>query len=142
MQQTLYSQPSNIKGLDGSYEKKKDISVFPRNFYSRHPFAPSVSYFVQPRDTRIHYTYDPDPYAGKERHTHVPVHSRFGYDRFFNEYGAGPQSRGYIEPPECSCNEAPPDTAPARFYSDFHLSQNPTEFRSNLYAGNLHTSRF
>ncbi len=138
----IYSEPSDIKTLDLSYEKLKDVSTFPRNFYDRFPYSSSISYFYQPRDLRTLYTYDPDPAVKKERFTHVPVHSRYGYDRFFNEYGVGPQSRGYIEPFECSCNEAPPNEAPERFYSSFYLNGNPTEFRALMHEGKTCISRF
>lgn len=93
-----------------------EVSVFPRNFYSKRPVASSVSAVISPRDKMTHYTYSHEPLDGKERSIHTLRYSVFGYDRFHNEYGLGSQTRGYIEPLECSICDIPRDMAPKRFY--------------------------
>ena len=68
----------------------------------------------------------------KERFRHTPTASRFGYDRFYNEYGVGEQAFGYIEANEChSCGkDTPADMAPKRFYDAYHIeAQGRSEFR-------------
>lgn len=114
-------------------------SVYPRNIYARNPLSnksPSLQGF---RDTTLLYTYVPDPMqepgelACKERSEHVPLSSRFGYNRFpeTTEYGTGHQSRGYIEPIECHqcANDTPNKMAPQRFYTEYHMRSTPTELR-------------
>lgn len=127
-----YSVPGSLCYLDLSLDLPEDTSVFPRNLYKKNPFAYSPSYNIIPRDTKHLYTYSPNGYCPKEQNFfHTATSSRFGYDRFPNEYGLGTQSRGYIEPPGCSsCSmlDIPRDMAPERFYSDFHLFNTPTEF--------------
>jgi hypothetical protein len=77
------------------------------------------------------YTYSPDPEDHKERSTQTERASRFGYDRFPNEYGTGQWSRGYIEPEEChACaSDTPKNMAPQKFYNAYNLEGTPTEGR-------------
>ena len=129
-----YSVPESTKGLDLLYECQENSTVFPRNIYEKSPFGYSASYLIAPRDKDLLYTYSPDPSNLKERSTHTLTPSRFGYDRFVNEYGLGVQTRGYIEPSECNiCSQdIPRDTAPQRFYTDFYLKQSHSEFEKTL----------
>jgi len=128
-----FSIPRSTDSLNQRHQHSFESSVFPRNIYTHHPFGGSVSYAIHPRDKSIHYTYSPNPEDGKERSEHTEWFSRFGYDRFHNEYGVGAQSRGYIEPPECdSYIDIPSNMAPERFYTYEHLKGNPTEFKKAL----------
>lgn len=129
-----YSVPNSKKGLDLSFELPQNTSVFPRNIYKREPFGSSISLLISPRDKEYLYTYSPDPRDRKERSKHTLTASRFGYDRFYNEYGVGSQSRGYIEPNDClTCSPDTPDNvAPNRFYTAYHLENTPTELRKRL----------
>lgn len=108
-----YSVPNATKALDMSWTWPEDASEFPKNIYNKEPFAGSIDYWHSPRDPTWLYTYSPDPEDGKDRINHPPTQSRFGYDRFLNEYGVGEQSRGYVEPPECHlCSDTPTGVAP------------------------------
>ena len=122
---------SSSDSLDLSFDTINNASVFPRKIYEKSPFAYNPSLLVIPRDINYLYTYSPDPLDRKERSTQTPTASRFGYDRFYNEYGLGIQSRGYIEPAECGrcASDTPKNMAPQRFYTSYHLENTPTEFR-------------
>lgn len=142
-----YSVPNATKSLDLSFTYPQYASEFPKNIYNKEPFAGSIDYWHSPRDPNWLYTYAPSPYdAGpyptqnpsafsqnlkfKDRYSHPETQSRFGYDRFLNEYGVGEQSRGYVEPPECHlCGDTPKDVAPLRFYDPYHLFAVTSEFR-------------
>ncbi len=123
--------------LDNSAIEQKNAGVFPRQLYKKEPFAYSPSYLIVPRDVNYHYTYSPEPNPQipgdkpKERSSHTERSSRFGYDRYPNEWILGQFTRGYVEPPECHyCQpDIPKNMAPKRFYTDYHLLNNPTEFR-------------
>jgi len=125
-----YSVPHATKAMDKSWEWPEDSGEFPKNIYNKEPFAGSIDYWHSPRDPTWLYTYSPDPEDCKDRINHPPTQSRFGYDRFLNEYGLGEQSRGYVEPPECHlCSDTPTGVAPLRFYDPYYLNTSPSEFR-------------
>jgi hypothetical protein len=126
-----YSVDDATSDLKLNNSLPQDSSVFPRKIYEKEPFGGSISYLIAPRDINLLYTYSPRHEDEKERTSHPLTASRFGWDRFPNEYGLGPQSRGYVEPPECSncAQDTPKNMAPNRFYTAHHLKGTPTEFR-------------
>lgn len=135
-----YSTPNIESSLNTLIQDSKTASVFPRNIYDRNPMgnlSPSLQGY---RDTTLLYTFVPDPMKEpgyrlpcKERSEHVPLSSRFGYNRYPEtvEYGTGHQSRGYIEPVECHecANDTPKGMAPQKFYTEYHMRSTPTELR-------------
>jgi hypothetical protein len=127
-----YSVPHSKDALDLSFDYPENSTVWPNNIYKKGVFAYSPSSLIIPRDKNYLYTYSPNPDDGKERTMHTLTASRFGYDRFPNEYGLGHFSKGFIEPVDCSSYsmlDFPKNMAPERFYSDYHLFWTPTEFR-------------
>jgi hypothetical protein len=132
-----YSVPESTKGLDLLYECPEKSTVFPRNIYEKNPFGYSASYLIAPRDKELLYTYSSDSSNLKERSRHTLHASRFGYDRFVNEYGLGTQVFGYLDPNECTmCSQdTPKNMAPERFYTDFYLKQSHSEFEKMLNEG-------
>ena len=131
----FYSIPGVSSALDLNKESSDNVSVFPRNIYDKSPLAYSPSLLIIPRDKEYLYTYSPDPSDNKERSKHTITPSRYGYDRFYNEYGLGTQTRGYIEPAECNAcaSDTPADMAPKRFYTAYHLQNTPTEARKGSF---------
>lgn len=128
-----FSSDRSTDSLDLNIQHPSEVSVFPRNVYTHHPFAGSVSAVIRPRDNTTHYSFSNAQEDGKERTSHPNWFSRFGYDRFPNEYGVGVQTRGYIEPPEChECDDMPHAMAPQRFYHDDRTKKPMTEFRRTL----------
>lgn len=129
-----YSVPKSTEKLDMMFALPQNSDVFPLNVYTKEPFAYSPSYLIIPRDPNLLYTYSPDPRDGKERSRHPEHASRFGYDRFPNEYGVGTQVFGYIEPSICHdcAQDTPPNMAPDKFYTYYHLKETPTVFRSYI----------
>lgn len=129
-----YSVPDSEKAMDKMFALPKDSDVFPLNIYTKEPFAYSPSYTVIPRDPNLLYTYSPDPRDQRDRSRHPENASRYGHSNFTNEYGLGPQSRGYIEPRECfQCGrDTPPGMAPDKFYNYYNIDQTPTVFRAYI----------
>lgn len=125
-----YSVPNFHNGLEMSFECVDNSSVFPKNIYNKQPFASKSPSLEGPRDSTYVYIHVP----GVTEHS--PFSSRFGYHRFPEtyEYGTGEQSRGYVETPGChSCaNDTPKDMAPARFYTEYHLQNSPSQFRKMI----------
>ena len=134
-----YSVPEPTGVLDQNGWYPGEISVFPRNIYKREPFANKTPSLAPPRDLNLLYTYAPTGEPCRERDNHTVTASRFGYNRFPEtyEYGTGTQSRGYVEPYGChSCaNDTPPNVAPKKFYTTYHLKGTPTEFRKMVGQG-------
>jgi len=128
-----FSVPNSQDSLNLRTQPRNEVSVFPRNIYALNPFAGSVSYFIQPRDKNLNYTFGL-PEAHKERSEHPDWFSRYGYDRFGNEYGVGAGFNRYIEPYECHCDypDVPDNVAPKRFYTKEHLDHTPTEAQKNI----------
>ena len=129
-----YSVPDPTGILNQNDWYPGEISVFPRDIYKREPFANQTPSLSPPRDLNLLYTYAPiGSMECKERDMHTITPSRFGYNRFPEtyEYGTGTQSRGYVESRFCHecANDTPPDVAPKKFYTTYHLKGTPTEFR-------------
>lgn len=117
-------------------ELPENVSIFPYNIYGKNPFANKSPSLDGPRDNNLLYIYAPEnadrsSILASERNSHTITTSRFGYDRYELEYGAGGQSRGYVEPSYCNecANDIPPNMAPKKFYTEHHLKNTPTELR-------------
>lgn len=145
-----YSKPHAQKVLDQRTVDPSKATIFPRNIYAREPLAGGIENYPlysplknRPRDINIRYSYSKS--GDKERSKHPEYSSRFGYDRFPNEYGVGEQSRGYVEPPSCHsktsnghCGDLPTGMAPNEFYEESLSGIALTDFRvalKNYYEG-------
>ncbi len=122
--------------LKGNDEIPENVTIFPYNIYGKSPFSNKSPFMDAPRDDNLLYIYAPKnaditSLIASERNSHTITSSRFGYDRYELEYGAGQQSRGYVEPSYCHdcANDIPSNMAPQKFYTEHHLKNTPTELR-------------
>ena len=143
-----YNNPREIEYLDQNNIDAATAVVFPAHLYSGnalpaahfitggHPFEPAMrdpNTRHLPRDTETHYI------IGKERASHPPNFSRFGYAR--TKYGYSEQRPGtYVEPDE-DCNLfLPEDMAPSRFYTDEYSGHSSVLSQAQIDYANVMNS--
>ena len=94
-----FSHPQATDSLNKRHEQREDVSVFPRNLYTKHPFSKSMSYYIQPRDKQSHYTYSHKKHPRKDENKNI---KRTEHTKYHHEYGMihregsyGHQEKGY-----------------------------------------------